>query len=164
VDAIVAIVSTGGKCTSLSSMFGLGLGLERIRNCCRGERFVVGAGGNYPSSAVVRYPNSVLILTAATYRCASHLPAWILDAVLNIPHLLISIRNRLLPVPPALPPTDTSSPRVPPTAQLQADDATTFDREVDHSEVGSEAEVESGLGEEPPNNSWISLTAQETPS
>jgi len=146
VDTLVAIVSAGGRRASLSSVFGIGLGLERIRNCCRGDRFVVGAG-------------------AATYRCASHLPAWILDGILNIPHLLISIRNALLPVPPALPPAETNSPPTPPTEQLQLQtDDVTFDRDVEHSEIGSEAEVASGLGEEPPNNSWISLTAQETPS
>jgi hypothetical protein len=45
VDKIIGIVGTGGK---RSSVFVLGLGLGKIRNWFRGERFAVGAGGNAP--------------------------------------------------------------------------------------------------------------------
>jgi hypothetical protein len=112
-------------------------------------------------------------LPANTYRIASHLPSFLLDVILNIPHFLISIRNALLPIPPALP--QSSPPSVPPslpTAQTSDSLATAAaegsDQDQDHegghdsSEASSEAEVESGLGEPGcGGSSWVSLKKQE---
>jgi hypothetical protein len=44
VDTLVGVVSDGRRGLSL---FGLGLGIGRIRNWIRGERFSIGAGGEF---------------------------------------------------------------------------------------------------------------------
>lgn len=102
-------------------------------------------------------------MIARTYALAANLPALILDALLNLPTFLISIRNAMLPIPPrvALP----YPPPVSPTARVQSKEKPTssqasVDSDPEHdvaSDNGSDADVESsgygsGVGE-----SWISL-------
>ncbi|RDB21093.1 hypothetical protein Hypma_011790 [Hypsizygus marmoreus] len=129
VENLVSVV-TGGRHNNY--LFGLGRVLGQFRNWIRGERFSVGAG-------------------AGTYRFASHLPSIVLDVLLNIPHFLISVRNRLLPVEPfarpdpeALPPVE---PKAPSGTQLGVAS------EHDASETSSEVDIE-GSGVE---SSWVSL-------
>ncbi|KAG1877713.1 hypothetical protein DFJ58DRAFT_720496 [Suillus subalutaceus] len=45
------------------------------------------------------------IRVAGTYTFASFLPGMLLDGLLSLPHMLVDVRNRLLPVPPAQPHT-----------------------------------------------------------
>ncbi|KAG2158511.1 uncharacterized protein EDB93DRAFT_1238246 [Suillus bovinus] len=89
VNHIVGVVSAGTK-TKIASKticgIRVGLGYEKIRDWIRGDRFAVGAG-------------------AGTYTFASFLPGMLLDGLLNLPHILVGVRNRLLPVPPAQPHT-----------------------------------------------------------
>ncbi|KAF8163410.1 hypothetical protein B0H34DRAFT_764941 [Crassisporium funariophilum] len=145
VDNLVGVVS-GGRFGP--SIVGLGLGLGRIRNWIRGERFSVGAG-------------------ASTYRVASHLPSLLLDGLLNLPHILISIRNRLLPVQPFRqppvnlpPPVTTIVRREKPTpAQTQAQEETKEETPSPSSsevETSSDADVESNNGDLA-ESSWVSL-------
>ena len=53
-------------------------------------------------------------MSAATYAIASYLPPFFLDALLNLPAILISIRNKYLPIHPhivhPLPPAPPSVP------------------------------------------------------
>ncbi|KAH8117187.1 hypothetical protein DFH11DRAFT_1573658 [Phellopilus nigrolimitatus] len=60
---------------------GLRLWSFGIRRQIRGNRFSIGAG-------------------AATYTFASYLPTFLLDALLNLPALLVSARNKYLPISP----------------------------------------------------------------
>ncbi|KAJ7438448.1 hypothetical protein FB451DRAFT_1303450 [Mycena latifolia] len=135
VDSIVGTVS-GGQFGP--SVFGIGLGIGRLRNWMRGERFSVGAG-------------------ASTYKFASFLPPLLLDTLINIPHFLISVRNALLPVqpfvrhPPTLPPVQPAQP--PPDAARNEEDESGNDL----SETGSEADVESNSGDATGGGSWVSL-------
>ena len=93
----------------------------------------------------------------------------LLDAILNIPHFLVSIRNALLTVQPhVILPQSAFTPPVPPSAASQAPASepkqTAQERAIDSdpeqhdnaSETGSDADVESnagsGVGE-----SWISV-------
>lgn len=46
---------------------------------------------------------TVVLHTAGTYTFASFLPDMLLDGLLNLPHILVGVRNWLLPVPPAQP-------------------------------------------------------------
>jgi len=150
VNTIVDVVSNGQRSGNTTLGAAVRLGFGRIREWIRGDRVLVGAG-------------------ARTYALASYLPARILDTILNIPHLLVSIRNALLPVPPrvVLPDAPIAPPVPPPTIILpaqkpesEAEEAIDSDPEhqQDASETGSEADVESnegygsGVGE-----SWISL-------
>ncbi|KAJ7102449.1 hypothetical protein B0H15DRAFT_898709 [Mycena belliarum] len=138
VDSIVGTVS-GGR--NGPSIFGIGLGIGRIRNWLRGERFSVGAG-------------------ASTYKFASFLPPLLLDTLLNIPHLLISIRNALIPaqpyvrLPPSLPPVQRAPPAAAPRTE---EDESGSGSGNDLSETGSEADVESNSGDATGGGSWISL-------
>lgn len=89
VDNIVGVISAGTKTKMASqTIWGIrvGVGYEKIRDWIRGDRFAVGAG-------------------AGTYTFASFLPGKLLDGLLSLPHLLVDVRNRLLPVPPAQPHT-----------------------------------------------------------
>ncbi|KAM5538033.1 hypothetical protein V8D89_008230 [Ganoderma adspersum] len=152
VDTVVDVVSNGKKSQRGLSPVAIRLGLGRLRELIRGDRVVVGAG-------------------AGTYAAASQLPAILLDAILNLPYLLISIRNALLPVaphviapaPPA-PPAPAPAPQPQPAAaaatsssEKQAE-GTDSEHEPTSSDTGSEADVESnegygsGVGE-----SWVSL-------
>ena len=69
-------------------------GWGRVLTWVRGDRFSVGAGGESFSSLCL----SIYSRTSAmTYSLASYLPPVILDHLLHIPHVIISIRNALLP-------------------------------------------------------------------
>ena len=117
---------------------------------------------------------------AGTYAAASRLPAIVLDAILNLPYLLISIRNALLPIAPhviapAPPAPPAPAPAPQPQPQPSAAAATSSsekraegvdsEREHEHeptsSDTGSEADVESnegygsGVGEW-----WVSLKSK----
>ena len=110
---------------------------------------------------------------AHTYAFASYLPPLLLDALLNIPYFLASVRNALLPVPPrvVVPPRAAAAAQPPPPqppvrpAEKQKQDAASsgtdseHEHEHEHSETGSEADVESnsGVGE-----SWVSLKSRST--
>ena len=111
-------------------------------------------------------------LAAHTYAFASYLPPLLLDALLNIPYFLASVRNALLPVPPrvilppraaaaAQPPPPPPAPAVEKQKQQAASSGTDseHEHEHEHSETGSEADVESnsGVGE-----SWVSLKSRST--
>ena len=136
------------------------------------ERAVVAVGAGGTSrlicAYVVRAAHDLSPAAARTYALAARLPAVLLDALLNVPYLLASARNALLPVPPRVPvapPAPAPAPgpaAVPPQAPVaeKAQESTDSDRE--HSETGSEADVESneggygsGVGE-----SWISLKSR----
>lgn len=89
VNNIVGVISAGTKTNMASqTIWGIrvGVGYEKIRDWIRGDRFAVGAG-------------------AGTYTFASFLPGMLLDGLLSLPHILVGVRNRLLPVPPARPHT-----------------------------------------------------------
>jgi hypothetical protein len=99
-------------------------------------------------------------LSANTYRVASHLPSLILDSLLNIPHILISIRNRILPVEPFF----RRAPDLPQPPPVTPRCATAANTDEGHgqdesgnerSETSSEADVESNASESV--DSWISL-------
>ena len=131
-DSIACVVSNGRLGPTF---FGFNIGLGWIRNLIRGERFSIGAGSH-------------------TYKYASFLPSLILDALLNIPHFLVGLRNAMLPVespsaPADLPPVE---PPVAPIATEQHDDTS--------SEAGSEADAESNPGES--SHSWVRLRKSET--
>ncbi|KAG5645080.1 hypothetical protein DXG03_007170 [Asterophora parasitica] len=80
------------------------------------------------------------------------------DALLNIPHFLISIRNRLLPIEPFVRPPPLTSTSSQPTAATTATENSHQNSESENEayENSSEADVESnasdGIG-----SSWISL-------
>lgn len=90
---------------------------------------------------------------AGTYTMASYLPSYILNTLLIIPHFLISVRNALLPItpaiaqpypppqPPALPPS--SVPTAPPASEVAKAAEELSEHEASASDTGSEADVES---------------------
>lgn len=148
VDTVVDVVSNGKKSQRGLSLVALRLGLGRLREFIRGDRVVVGAG-------------------AGTYAATSHLPAILLDAILNLPYFIISIRNALLPIaphaiaagPPA-PPAPAPAPQPAAaastsTSEKQAEGADS-EHEINSSDTGSEADVESNEGGE----SWVSLKSK----
>ncbi|GBE81750.1 predicted protein [Sparassis crispa] len=148
VDTLINIVSNGRKRGNVSP---LRHALGRILEWVRGDRVAVGSG-------------------AGTYTLASQLPALVLDALLNIPHFLVSIRNALLPVPPRVAPDPSVPPvvpaTVPPTAAVKKPETeeSPFSSDQEHlhdhelSETGSEADVESNEGDASGvGESWVSL-------
>jgi len=150
-DNLVGVVSGGRYGPTL---FGISLGIGRIRHWMRGERLSIGAGGmpNSPNRFQSRIYSFSL---ASTYRLASHLPSFLLDGLINLPHFLISIRNRLLPVQPFRePPVDLPPPvteRKPATTELKEQLQTPSE-----SETNSDADVESNAGDMV-DSSWVSL-------
>jgi len=169
VNTIVDVIGGGINTRGASNfVFGIGL-LRRVRRWIQGDRISVGAG-------------------AGTYSFASNLPSVLLDALINLPHFLISVRNALLPVPPPPTPPPQSIPlrklsstvvsRPHPLSQTLVqrpapthhDPPITFDHEeqVDSTspETGSEADVESNAGDiSGVESSWVSLreTGSESP-
>ncbi|KAI0780424.1 hypothetical protein BD413DRAFT_488945 [Trametes elegans] len=152
VDTVVGVVSNGRKSRGGLSDSPLRRGLSSAYELVRGDRIVIGAG-------------------AGTYALASYLPAFLLDALLNIPYILVSARNALLPIPPrvttsvAPAPPAPAQPRQPLAIQPaipEKHEGTDSDPERDASEAGSEADVESnegygsGVGE-----SWVSLKSKQ---
>ncbi|KXN86931.1 hypothetical protein AN958_09526 [Leucoagaricus sp. SymC.cos] len=149
VGSVVSVV-TGGR--GVYRIFGVGLGLGRIRNWMRGERFAVGAG-------------------AHTYKFASYLPSALLDILVNIPHFLISVRNRLLmtqlfrqPPPAGLAPSDIAPTAVRPKAASTSASHTST-RSLSGTEIRGDteehedasSEVESVSEESGFSSSWVSL-------
>jgi len=135
VSSIVGVVS-GGRFGP--TLLGFEIGLGRVRNWIRGESFSVGAG-------------------ACTYRMASHLPSLLLDGLLSLPHFLISIRNRLLPVQPfQLPTVDTPASSVPEVKLQDTGDPLLYDDKAESAsvfETNSEPDTEGDDG----GGSWVSL-------
>ncbi|KZT26579.1 hypothetical protein NEOLEDRAFT_1241033 [Neolentinus lepideus HHB14362 ss-1] len=155
VESLVAVVSGGRK--SSTTFLGFDIGLGRIRNWIRGERFAVGAG-------------------AGTYAMASYLPTLVLDGLLNLPHFLMSIRNALVPVPPRMPLPNTvagESP-YPPPAPPQTEARTASNHSAPSSEgehqdghdndSASEADVESNADTGGVSESWVNLHDRMTES
>ncbi|KAG2157489.1 hypothetical protein DEU56DRAFT_764914, partial [Suillus clintonianus] len=102
VNNILGVVSSGTKTKMASKTIGgirVGVGYEKIRDWIRGDRFAVGAG-------------------AGTYTFASFLPSMLLDGLLSLPHILVGVRNWLLPVPPAQPPTVIKAARSVPSSAV----------------------------------------------
>ncbi|KAG6844931.1 hypothetical protein H0H87_002415 [Tephrocybe sp. NHM501043] len=133
VESIVSVV-TGGRHNPY--LFGIGGIIGQTKNWLRGERFSIGAG-------------------ASTYRAASYLPSSLLDILLNIPHFLISVRNRLLPAEPFVRPRpETMPPPInPASVALPSNDEDYHD----HSEASSEADVESNGSDSGASTSWVSV-------
>jgi len=155
VDNIVGVVAGGRHGLTL---FDFGLG--RIRNWIRGDRFSVGAGGEHNEINVTVRAANRNFFPANTYRVASHLPSLILDGLLNIPHFLISIRNRILPVEPFVRqiPDLPLPPPVSPRRVIPADGGGGDEHDEsgnERSETSSEADAESNASESV--ESWISL-------
>lgn len=181
VETIVDVVSSGRKSRHGLSPHILRRGLGILHELVRGDRVVVGAGGTYHLRPLPSFErcNADYMRTAGTYALASYLPAFLLDALLNVPYIIVSIRNALLPIPPrvigALPPVTTAAAPAPPPAQQHQQQpivqqtiaekpegpGTDSEPEHDASEAGSEADVESnegygsGVGE-----SWVSLKSK----
>src|ERR1700753_3658282 len=78
-----------------------------------------------------------LFTLAGTYVLASNLPSFILDALINLPHFLISVRGGLLPVTPAKVVTTDQLPLV---TQRQKVDAKTHEKPIFHSPGHAEVE------------------------
>ncbi|KIM79608.1 hypothetical protein PILCRDRAFT_823146 [Piloderma croceum F 1598] len=139
VNSLVEVVSGGSKGGGWA--FTLRLGLGRVRNWIRGERFAIGAG-------------------AHTYTYASYLPSKTLNFLLGIPHFLVSIRNSLLPRPPTVaqpsPPPPTQPPLAPPAAEVDKAVEELSEHDASASETSSEVDVESNSsGHEGVESSWI---------
>ena len=150
---LIGVVSGGRYDPTLFGITG------RIRNWTRGERFSIGAGGM--SNSLNRFQTrSYSFPLASTYRLASHLPSLLLEGLINLPHFLISIRNRLLPVQPFRePPVDLPPPvteRKPATTELKEQLHTPSE-----SETNSDADVESNAGDMV-ESSWVSLHQKTT--
>lgn len=91
---------------------------------------------------------------------ASYLPSCILNALLIIPHYIVSIRNSLRPVPPAISQSNPQKPLITPAVAtappvLGVDKAAEelSEHEASASETGSEADVESNSSSV--DGSWI---------
>jgi len=124
--------------------------------------------------------------TAATYALASKLPSFILDALVNFPHFLISVRNSLVPVTPTRKiPTDQlpspvtqqravtkthEDPISPPQVHVEVQSASTETTQTRDEETGSgdetrsnpwsndDADVESNAGDASVvESSWVNL-------
>ena len=163
VNSLVEVVS-GGRMGG-GWAFALGLGLGRVRNWIRSDRFAVGAGGNlhFTFLGAIGYAH-LLFITARTYTYASYLPSKVLNALLGVPHFLVSIRNSFLPRPPTVgQPQPSSQPPVvhpQPAAPAGADVSKAADELSEHgasaSDTGSEADVESNFSDhEGIGSSWI---------
>jgi len=140
----------------------------KFRSWLRGDRISVGAG-------------------AGTYALASKLPSFVLDALINLPHFLISVRNGLLPVTPtrAIPAdqlplpvtqqqkavTKTHEGPVPPsqphakvesastvTTQTQDEESSSGDEAQSNRGSNDDADVESNAGDTSVvESSWVNL-------
>lgn len=166
VDSIIGVVSSGTKTTGAGkAVYGIGVGLayEKVKDWIRGNRFSIGAG-------------------AGTYTFASFLPTRLLDCLLGLPHILVGVRNDLLPshlpvnvTPPTADAAKTASadisapqdPRVPFALSSQSPGkGTAVQPASDEHETASDAESES-VGSDTENSSvessWISLGPGESP-
>lgn len=168
VQTVVDVVS-GGRVGAPHRFEQVDLVLGRIREFIWGDRVIVGAGGTLPSliSSVLSLTRRIL---ARTYALASNLPSLVLDAFLNLPALLVSVRNAMLPVPPRLPypppvplPTAFAATAAPPAqpAQKPAEDSPADSDPEALSDTGSDADIESGAEGSGVGSSWISLGKDE---
>jgi hypothetical protein len=163
---IVGVVSGGRDVWAWRPwLCAVGPGLGRVRNWIRGERFAVGAGGT-AVSLLRKCKDSLSFIRASanTYRLASYLPSYILDALLNLPSVLISIRNRLLPVQPRLDPNAPLGPATAPPAPITLAPSASAavsetEQDAEASETASEADVEGGSidGSSGAESTWVSL-------
>lgn len=174
VNNIVGVISAGTKTKMASKTIcgiRVGVGYEKLRDWIRGDRFAVGAG-------------------AGTYTFASLLPGMLLDGLLSLPHILVGIRNRLLPVPPVQPPTvsiptSTAVSVVLPSSSLTVNRTNTAPRpsplgaaapaleqteplsepeDISEHETGSETDFESNSGDGDAStveSSWVSLESRD---
>jgi len=136
----------------------LGLGLGRIRNWVRGERFSVGTGGwfFFFFSALKDLMDLSFFFIAQTSRFASYLPWAVLDLVIDIPH---SLRNRLFKTQQPLrePPPPLSTPVTVPSVVISRSKTSTAS---EHDDGSSEADVESVSGDSGVSSgSWVDLNA-----
>ena len=156
----------------------------KVRSWVRGDRIAVGAGGEQSMIYGLRWSFlTVFFIQAGTYVLASSLPSSILDALINLPHFLISVRNGLLPITPArtidqLPPpvgqqqntvAKTQGPAAPPPpaqvqpaatvpAEAQDDEPSSGDEKQSNSSNNDDADVEGNTGDAPAvENSWVNL-------
>ncbi|KAG6854707.1 hypothetical protein C0991_002419 [Blastosporella zonata] len=135
VDKILSVVTDGRH---NPYFFGLGRIIGQTKNWLRGERFSIGAG-------------------ASTYRAASYLPSSVLDILISIPHFLISVRNRLLPVEPFVrPPPEIALPSVKPASADPVPSSDEDSHDNSNSEASSEADVESNASDSGVSASWVS--------
>ncbi|OCH85708.1 hypothetical protein OBBRIDRAFT_762634, partial [Obba rivulosa] len=158
VQTIVDIVSNGQKSDATGFAAVLRLGLGRVRECVFGNRVVVGAG-------------------AGTYAVASYLPSIILDTLLNLPHILASLRNSVVPIPPRVLPQRPLPPVNGPAAvaahatvpqvekrlveESQSSDPEPVPEQEQLSETSSDADVESNSGYgSAVGESWVSLSGR----
>ena len=160
VNALVEVVSGGQKGSGRPVALGLGLG--KLRNWIRGDRFAIGAGGKFfiiHNTTMFGVYSGLTWFPAGTYTMASYLPSYILNTLLAIPHFLISARNALLPITPqpflppqppvASPVVTTTSPAIEVTEPTEEQELS----EHEASDTGSEADAESNSsGVE---SSWI---------
>lgn len=166
VDSIIGVVSSGTKTTGAGkAVYGIGVGLayEKVKDWIRGNRFSIGAG-------------------AGTYTFASFLPTRLLDCLLGLPHILVGVRNDLLP---SHLPANVTSPSADVAKTTSADISAPPDLRVpftlpsqypgkgtavqpasDEDEMASDAESES-VGSDTESSSvessWISLGPGESP-
>ncbi|KAI6005844.1 hypothetical protein EDD15DRAFT_2427094 [Pisolithus albus] len=164
VDSIIGVVSSGTKTTGAGkAVYGVGVGLayEKVKDWIRGNRFSIGAG-------------------AGTYTLASFLPTRVLDCLLGLPHILVGVRNGLLPPANVISPSadvarttpaDISArphPRVPSTSSPQYPGKGTAEQPGgDEHETASDSGSESvGTDTESSGveSSWISLGPGESPT
>ncbi|KAH8826854.1 hypothetical protein DL96DRAFT_1498247 [Flagelloscypha sp. PMI_526] len=98
---------------------------------------------------------------AATYRWASYLPPRFLDALLSLPHVLVSIRNALAVRQPTIsrPPVATSTgPGPAPIPEVDSQPSSDHDS---GNEAGSEASIDSVPTRPDVADSWVSLNEKE---
>jgi hypothetical protein len=123
--------------------------------------------------------------SAGTYVLASSLPSFILDAIINLPHFLVAVRNGLVPVTPTrtisadqlpLPVTQqkvaakTHEGLVPPspapakielaataTTEAQDEDSDSGDEKQSSLQSKDDADVESNAGDASVGSSWVNL-------
>ena len=128
-----------------------------------------------------------LFILAGTYVLASKLPLFILDALINLPHFLVSVRNGLSPAVPTamipadqLPPPVTQQQKVVPetdegpvpdstgdvkvesatvvTAEVQDEESSSGDEKQSNPSSNGDADVESNAGDASAvESSWINL-------
>ncbi len=121
-----------------------------------------------------------IAVPAHSYKFASYLPAMLWDGLLNLPHFLIGVRNRLLmtqpfrqPPAPSRPPVPspyTARPKSTPTVSGQSllpagtgiQQAGPEAPPSEHDENSSESDVDSVAGDSSVGSSWVSLSGNQT--
>lgn len=137
----------------------------KLRNWLRGDRISVGAGGELLIRCDLHSgPRSLIRFSslAGTYALASKLPSFVLDGLINLPHLLVSVRNGLLPVTPTriIPADQLPPPVTQPKAIAKAHEGPISPSQK-HAKVSSVATVitrtrdeESSSSDETRSNPW----------